>query len=300
MCYTPDIAAEVTLQPIRRFGMDAAILFSDILVIPDALGQPVRFEEGKGPVLDPIRNGASIPSLDIDRIHSHLEPVYETVERLSGSLDEETALIGFAGAPWTVATYMVEGGSSRDYATIKKWAYAAPEEFDRLIDVLTEATAAYLARQIDCGAELVQIFDTWAGVLPDGAFERYCGSPIQKIRASLAREHPGVPVIAFPRGAGPRYIDFAAKTGVDGVSLDWSLPRAWAKAELQPKVTVQGNLDPLHLVTGGAAMEAEIRTILDTFADGPFIFNLGHGIVPETPPENVARLAEMVRGWSRS
>jgi uroporphyrinogen decarboxylase len=296
LCYNPEFATEVTLQPIRRFGMDAAILFADILLIPQALGQPLDFKVGEGPVLEPVRTREAIPVLDNDRLHGTLVPVYETVARLSRALPDEVALIGFAGAPWTVATYMVEGGSSRDFATVRRWAMRDPDGFAPLIDVLVESTVAYLAAQVRAGAETVQLFDTWAGTLSEGEFRRWVIAPTRRIVERLKAEFPGLPVIGFPRGAGARYPEFIRETGVDAVSLDSGVPLQWAHDELQPLATVQGNLDPHCLVVGGEVMEAEIARILATLGGGPFIFNLGHGIVPETPPEHVGRLAEIIRG----
>jgi uroporphyrinogen decarboxylase len=293
-CYTPDLAVEVTLQPLRRYGFDAAILFSDILVIPDALGQEVAFKEGEGPVLEPIRNVKALAALSADRIHDHLAPVYESVRRLSKEIPEETALIGFAGAPWTVATYMVEGRGGTDYGNTKRWAYGAPEEFSKLIDLLVNATSAYLLEQIRNGAEVIQLFDTWASVLPENQFRKWVIEPTKRIVANIKAEFPHVPVMGFPKGVGASYLDFVRETGVDGVSLDTSVPLQWAADNLQNHCVVQGNLDNQLLVAGGPAMEEEIERILSTLGRGRFIFNLGHGIVPQTPPEHVARLAEII------
>ena len=296
-CYTPDLAVEVTLQPLRRYGMDAAILFSDILVVPDALGQAVAFREGEGPVLEPIRSAQGLAGLDVARIDDHLAPVFETVGRLSREIPETTALIGFAGAPWTVAVYMVEGRGGTDCGNARRWAYGDPEGFGALMDLLVEATSAYLIRQIEHGAEAVQLFDSWAGVLSETQFERLSIEPTRRIVQAVKAAHPHVPVIGFPRQAGGLYERFVAETGVDAVSLDSGVPLAFARDVLQPRCAVQGNLDNQLLVTGGAAMEAEVTRILDTLGHGPFVFNLGHGIIPQTPPENVARVAEMVKAW---
>lgn len=295
LCYTPELAVEVTLQPIRRYGFDAAILFSDILVVPDALGQVVRFEEGEGPKLDPIRSSDGLSLLHEDRIHAHLSPVYETVKRLSQELPPEVTLIGFCGAPWTVATYMVEGGSSRDFAIVRGWSVADPEGFGRLIDIVTRATSDYLCRQIEAGAEVVQIFDSWAGVLPDDAFQKWVIEPTAKIVSAVKQRFPDVPVIGFPRGAGPLYVPYIEKTGVDAVGLDTTVPLDWAAEQLQHRAVLQGNLDPLLLLTGGALMEERAAKIVSALGKGPFIFNLGHGIIKETPPENVSRLLEVIR-----
>lgn len=296
-CYTPDLAVEVTLQPLRRYDFDAAILFSDILVIPDALGQKVEFREGEGPVLEPVKNADDLDRLSVGGVHDHLAPVYETVGRLSKEIPEETALIGFAGAPWTVATYMVEGHGSKDYPKARTWAYREPESFGKLINLLVEATSAYLIKQIDHGAEVVQLFDTWAGVLSQSQFRRWVIEPTAEIVKRLNQAHPEIPVMGFPRGAGVQYRDFIAETGVSGVSLDNGMPVKWAAENLQPLCTVQGNLDNMALIAGGEMMESEIRAILEGFSKGPHIFNLGHGILPETPPENVGRLADIIKGW---
>lgn len=298
LCYTPELAVEVTLQPLRRFGMDAAILFSDILVVPDALGQPLAYVEGEGPVLEPVRNAVDVAGLDCQRLHERLAPIYETVRRLGRALPAEVALIGFAGAPWTVATYMVEGHGSRDHATTKAWAYGDPKGFAGLIDLLVEATSGYLIEQVRAGAEAVQIFDTWAGSLPESAFRRWCIEPVAEIAARLRAACPGVPVIGFPRGAGPLYADFAAATGVACVSIDTALPAAWAQRELQGVCAVQGNLDPLAVVSGGEMMRGETQRILEALGRGPFVFNLGHGLVPQTPPAHVAELAALIREWT--
>lgn len=295
MCYTPALAVEVTLQPIRRYGFDAAIIFSDILVVPDALGQDVSFQEGKGPVLQPVRSMEELDALRADGLHDHLRPVYEALAEVRSKLPDETALIGFAGAPWTVATYMVEGGGGHGFETVKGWAFGRPDEFQRLIDLLVEATSSYLIRQVESGAEALQIFDTWAGVLPEAAFDRWCVKPVAEITRRVRESFPEIPVIGFPRGTGVHYQSFAGLTGVNAVTLDSTVPRDWARAHVQNGACVQGNLDPIMLVAGGEAMEREVEDILSNFSDGPFVFNLGHGIIPRTPPENVARLVELVR-----
>ena len=296
-CYSPDLATEVTLQP--RYGFDAAILFADILTIPDALGQKVEFIKGEGPKLEPIRNKEELSKLSMDGIHDHLAPVYETVSRLSKEIPETTALIGFAGAPWTNATYMVEGQGSKTYETIRLIAYQDPDFFQELINLLVEATTEYLSKQIQAGAEAVQLFDSWAGVLPEDQFERWVIEPNKEITSRLKDMHPGIPVIGFPRGAGELYKRFVIETGVDGVSIDQTVPLEWAAKELQPLCTVQGNLDNLCVVAGGQQMEEQVEKILKTMTNGPFIFNLGHGIVPQTPPENVARVVEMVQNFKK-
>jgi uroporphyrinogen decarboxylase len=295
LCFTPELAAEVTLQPVRRFELDAAILFSDILVVPFALGQSVAFREGEGPVLEPVRSSEDLKRLDAKALHERLAPVYETVRLVRRDLPGTAALIGFAGAPWTVATYMIEGRSGTSFSAAKTWAYVDPEGFQALIDLLVDATAAYLARQIEAGAEAVQIFDSWAGVLPEPFARRFVIEPVREIVSILKSRHPGVPVIGFPRGIGVLYPDFCRETGVDAVGLDTTVPADWAARVLQTRCAVQGNLDPQILVTGGALLESEVRRIVRALGRGPFVFNLGHGIVPETPPEHVAALVAAVR-----
>ncbi len=296
-CYTPDLAVEVTMQPWRRYAMDGVILFSDILVVPDALGQAVRFDGARGPVLEPVRSVEDLNRLSLGRLRGHLAPVFETIRRLSGEISGETALIGFAGAPWTLAVYMVEGRGGTDCGRARTWAYNAPMEFQGLIDLLVDATAAYLIEQVENGVEAVQIFDSWAGVLGESQFRRWVIAPTAEIVGRLKAACPGVPVIGFPRGAGVLYKEYVEQTGVHGVSVDSTVSAQWAREVLQGLCTVQGNLDNQVLVAGGQALEQETIRILETLAGGPFIFNLGHGILPETPPEHVARLAELVRGW---
>lgn len=297
-CYSPDLATEATLQPIRRYGFDAAILFSDILVIPDALGQQVEFVVGEGPKLNPITTAEELKILDKSNIHDHLSPVYEAIKKIKNELPDETTLIGFAGAPWTVATYMVEGGGSKDYQKTRSLAYRSPETFSMFIDLLVDSTADYLIRQIDSGVEAVQIFDSWAGVLPPGQFEKWALEPAKEITRRVREVHPNIPVIGFPRGAGLQYVKYAQETGVDAVSLDSTVPLQWAAENIQPICTVQGNLDNLALLAGGETMEKEVGRILDAFSAKPFIFNLGHGILPETPVSHVERLCQLVRGES--
>lgn len=297
LCFTPELAVEVTLQPIRRYGFDAAILFSDILVLPHALGQRVWFEEGSGPRLEPIHEVGDLARLSAGGLHETLAPVYETLRCLRRELPAETALIGFAGAPWTVASYMIEGQTSRDFATAKTWAYKAPEEFGRLIDLLVESTSDYLIAQVAAGAEALQLFDSWAGVWPEAALRRWCLEPATEIVRRIKAVHPEVPVILFPRGAGLLYEAYAAKAGAEALGLDTTVPLAWARDRLQGRVALQGNLDPLLLVAGGTALEAGVAQILKTLGNGPLIFNLGHGITPQAPPEHVAQLVAQVRGW---
>ncbi|HVI52769.1 MAG TPA: uroporphyrinogen decarboxylase [Candidatus Sulfotelmatobacter sp.] len=296
LCYTPEKATEVTLQPLRRYGFDAAILFSDILVVPDALGQPVSFREGEGPRLNPIRDATGLDKLSKNGFKSHLAPVFETVSRLSKAIPATTALIGFAGAPWTVATYMVEGAGSKEFVETKKLAYGQPSVFKALIDLLVDATGDYLITQIDHGAEAIQLFDSWAGVLPEEEFSKWVIEPTRRLVERIKSERPGIPVIGFPRCAGALLLPFVERTGVDAVSLDTSVPLDWAARHIQTKVTVQGNLDPVMLIAGGPALDQAIDHVLKALGKGPFIFNLGHGILPSTPPENVARLADKVKG----
>ena len=295
-CYTPDLAVEVTLQPLRRYQMDAAILFSDILVVPDALGQKISFSEGEGPVLEPIDSAEKLSSLGIGRLNSHLAPVFETVRRLSREISPQTTLIGFAGSPWTVAVYMVEGRGGTGCGKIRAWAHQAPDDLQKLIDLLVEATAIYLIEQVKNGVEVIQLFDSWASVLGEMQFHRWVIQPTAVLVKRLRQACPGVPIIGFPRGAGLMYEDFVKLSGVDAIGIDNAVPVNWAAANLQGKCTVQGNLDNHALVAGGGALEMETRAILETLEGGPFIFNLGHGILPETPPEHVHRLVELIRG----
>ena len=292
-CLNPVLAAEATLQPVRRFGMDAAILFADILLVPQALGQKLGFGD-EGPLLDPVTDSRDVAALRADGIAVRLEPVCETIRRCRATLPAETTLIGFAGAPWTVATYMVEGSGSRDFLRVKSWAYRDPAGFQALIDLLTEATITYLAMQISAGAEAVQLFDSWAGVLPEEAFARWVIAPTRRITAALAERFPGVPVIGFPRGAGLLYERYAAESGVSAVSLDTAVPIGFARDRLQTRLPVQGNLDPVLLVTGGEALERAATELKMALGAGPFIVNLGHGVLPQTPPENVAALARLL------
>ena len=299
LCFTPELAVEVTLQPIRRFPLDAAIIFSDILVIPHALGQPVTFEEGRGPVLEPIRSGDDLRKLSLERLARTLTPVATAIAAVRRELPENVALFGFAGAPWTVASYMVEGIGGSDFALAKTWAYREPDSFNLLIDLLVDATSAYLVLQIEAGAEILQIFDSWAGVLSPPALERWALRPTAEIVRRVKARHPDIPIIVFPRGVGASYARYAAACGSDGLSLDTGVSPEWAAAALQPTMTVQGNLDPLVLAAGGSALREEATHILERLAGGSFIFNLGHGILPQTPPDHVAALCELVHDWKR-
>ena len=294
LCYTPELAVEITLQPVRRFGMDAAILFSDILVVPDALGCPVQFEEGAGPKLAPIRTQDDLSGLSLDGLGDRLAPVYATVRRLREHLAEETALIGFAGAPWTVAVYMVEGETSKEYARARTLAQREPALFGALIELLVEATTQHLLAQIEAGAQVVQLFDSWAGVLPEPEFARWCQAPAARIVASLKAARPDVPVIAFPRGAGPRYPGYQTAVAAHGLGLDTSVPLAWARCAL-PEVCLQGNLDPIALLVGGRTMRMEAERIVAALAGSRYVFNLGHGVLPETDPDAVGELVHLIK-----
>ncbi|MGE0501182.1 MAG: uroporphyrinogen decarboxylase [Rhizobiaceae bacterium] len=294
LCYDPDLAVEVTLQPIRRFGFDASILFSDILVVPHALGRDLRFEDGRGPLMAPL-GPDDVGRLAIAGFHDRLAPVYETVRRLRTSLPDSTTLIGFCGAPWTVATYMIAGQGTPDQAPGRLFAYRHPERLDELLDILADCSAEYLARQIDAGADAVQIFDSWAGVLDEDSFEAFCVRPVRRIVERLRLRHPTVPIIGFPRGAGTRYASYRQSTGVDVLALDWTVPMTLA-TKLQANGPVQGNLDPQRLVAGGRALEEGIDTILARLGAGPLVFNLGHGITPDTPIAHVDAMLQRIRG----
>lgn len=297
LCYSPELATEVTLQPIRRYGFDAAILFSDILVIPDALKRNVRFEEGHGPRLDPI-DVTGIHALEGKGVLDHLQPVLETVGRLRGSLPEETALLGFCGAPWTVATYMIAGHGTPDQAPARLFAYREPKAFAYLLDMLADLSADYLVAQIDAGADAVQIFDSWAGVLGEKEFSEFAIKPVRRIIDSVKSRRPQAKIIAFAKGAGLFLKTYRQDTRADAIGLDWSVPLAFA-AELQKDGPVQGNLDPMRVVAGGTALDEGIDAILQALGNGPLIFNLGHGITPQADPENVTRLVARVRGEAR-
>jgi len=293
LCYSPDFAVEVTLQPIRRFGFDAAILFSDILVVPHALGRDLRFEEGHGPRMTPIA-ADEIADLAGRDIHGRLAPVYETVRRLRAELPAETTLLGFCGAPWTVATYMIAGHGTPDQAPARLFGFRNPEAMARLLAILADVSADYLIRQIDAGADAVQIFDSWAGVLDQASFRSWCVEPVAAIVRRVRQAHPNVPIIGFPRGAGSLYGGYREATGVTGLGLDWSVPLSQAR-QLQGQGAVQGNLDPLRLVAGGRALSDGVEDILRELGGGPLVFNLGHGITPDAPVEHVRRMIDQVR-----
>ncbi|MGN0933788.1 uroporphyrinogen decarboxylase [Falsigemmobacter intermedius] len=296
LCYNPELAAEVTLQPIRRFGFDGAILFADILLIAQAMGSKLWFAEGEGPRLSTITDAAGVAALrPTADIHETLSPVYETVKILSSELPKETTLIGFAGSPWTVATYMIAGRGTPDQAPAHAFKAADRAGFAALIDRLSEATIEYLSAQISAGAEVVKLFDSWAGSLKGEDFTEFAEKPAARIIAALKERHPGIPIIAFPREARERYVGFAKATGADCVALDNSVDAAWAAEHVQKDGCVQGNLAPQHMITGGQELVDEARRIVDTFSQGPHIFNLGHGITPQADPDNVSRLLAAIR-----
>ncbi|PTW63261.1 uroporphyrinogen decarboxylase [Breoghania corrubedonensis] len=292
-CYDTDLAVEVTLQPIRRFGFDAAILFSDIFVVPDALGYPVRFEEGRGPVLTPLSSDV-LDALVPERAHDHLSPVMETMQRLRAELPTETTLLGFCGAPWTVACYSVAGHTTTEQTAARIGAYSDPEMFQRWIDLLVDASADYLVRQLDAGADALQIFDTWAGVLDDAGFQRWCVEPTRRIVRQVRSVRPDAVIIGFPKGAVSRLKNYVAETGVNAVGLDWTAPLHLVR-DVQALSPVQGNLDPMRLVAGGRALDEGVDQVLNGLGGGPLVFNLGHGIVPQTPVAHVEQMINRVR-----
>ncbi|WP_288426637.1 uroporphyrinogen decarboxylase [uncultured Agrobacterium sp.] len=298
LCYNPELATEVTLQPIRRFGLDAAILFSDILVIPDALKRNVTFSEGKGPQMDPI-SVSDIGALDRSQVLEHLDPVFRTVGKLRAELPSQTTLLGFCGAPWTVATYMIAGHGTPDQAPARLFGYQEPKAMETLLAFLAEVSADYLVAQLDAGADAVQIFDSWAGVLGEREFEAYAVKPVARIIHSVRARRPDAKIIAFAKGAGILLKDYRQKTGADAIGLDWSVPLSFAR-ELQKDGPVQGNLDPMLMIAGGKSLKDGIDAVLQSLGNGPLIFNLGHGITPQADPENVTRLVERVRSYGAS
>lgn len=295
LCFNPQMAADVTLQPLRRFDLDAAILFADILLIPDALGQSLSFEEGEGPVLDPVITPSNLDQFRGRDIHDRLSPIYETVRLTKRELNRDKALIGFAGAPWTVATYMLNGRSSRDPSTLRQHFYEDRPFVDALMNLLVEKTIEYLVAQIDAGADAVQLFDTWASGLPWPVLDAVSVRPLQKIAAAVKSARPGTPVILFPKGVGEKAIDYVQLSECDGFGIDYAIDPGWARSNLSGHTVIQGGLDPLLTVTGGAPMEKAAEIYLKLFHDVPYIFNLGHGFTPQTPPEHVASLVEFVR-----
>ncbi len=297
LCYNPELAAEVTFQPIRRYGFDAAILFADILLIPQALGADLWFVTGEGPRLSTITGAEDLKRLKpADEIHKHLAPIYETVRILASGLPKKTTLIGFAGAPWTVATYMIAGQGTPDQAPAHALRRVEPATFEALMGLITEATISYLLAQIEAGAEVVKVFDSWAGSLKGEAFQKYALEPARQIVAAIKIKHPKVPVIVFPREAGQAHVGFAKATGADCIALDNSVDAEWAASNVQIDGCVQGNLDSKHMVSGGQALIDETKRIVQTLSKGPHIFNLGHGITPDADPENVEIMLRAIRG----
>lgn len=294
LCYNPELASEVTLQPIRRFGMDGAILFSDILVLPHALGVEVRFAEGEGPIVERVITRDRVEKLQHAALPSHIGPVLETIRRVKAGLPEQVTLLGFAGAPFTVASYMVEGKGSKDHQQLREFLYKEPELFQLLIDHITRATVTYLSMQIEAGAEAVQLFDSWAGVLAPDAFAKYVVEPNLRIVEALKRKHPETPVICFPRGAGAKYLSFCEVVPCDGIGVDTMTPLVSLK-DVWNKQCLQGNIDPALVVAGGQAMTDEAKRMLEVMDGSPFIFNLGHGFVPHTPIAHVEALMEVIR-----
>jgi uroporphyrinogen decarboxylase len=293
LVYDSDAAAEITLQPIRRFGFDGAILFSDILIVPYALGQDLRFEAGEGPRLSPPLVDASLAALQA--IPERLEPIYRTVEKVKAALPPETTFLGFAGSAWTVATYMIAGQGSKEQAEARRYAYRDPAAFQEIIDAVADTTVDYLSGQVKAGVEAVQLFDSWAGSLSPAQFEQWVIAPNARIVAGFKARHPDVPVIGFPKGAGGKLGAYARETGVDALGLDETVDPEWAAAELPKDLPVQGNLDPLALIAGGGALETAVARIISAFEDRPHIFNLGHGILQDTPIEHVEQLLRLVR-----
>ncbi|SIO66705.1 uroporphyrinogen decarboxylase [Bradyrhizobium erythrophlei] len=297
LCFTPEFAVEVTLQPIRRFAFDAAIIFSDILVIPYALGRDVRFEVGEGPRLDPLDTPDKIGALSSTGDFTKLEPVFEALRRVRRELDPKIALIGFCGAPWTVATYMVAGQGTPDQAPARMMAYRHPEAFAKIIDAIVENSVLYLLGQLKAGADVLQIFDTWAGVLPPREFQRWSVEPTKRIVAGVRKKVPDAKIIGFPRGAGALLPSYVEATGVDAVSIDWAAEPSLIRNKVQSRVAVQGNLDPLVLIAGGDALDRAVDDVLSNYAAGRLIFNLGHGIQPETPIAHVEQMVKRVRAY---
>jgi uroporphyrinogen decarboxylase len=296
LCFNPELAAEVTLQPIRRFNFDGAILFSDILVIPYALGRKVDFVAGEGPQLEPLGEPRSVQAIRREVDHGLLDPVYEVIRRVKPELPDRVTFLGFCGAPWTVATYMIAGHGTLDQAPARLFAYRHPEAFDDLIDVLVKASADYLIRQFKAGVDAVQIFDTWAGILPPEEFARWSIAPTRRIVLAVRDAIPDAKIIGFPRGAGASLARYVTEVPVNAVGLDWMIDKIFARERIQTVRPVQGNLDPLTLVAGGRALDESVDAVMHAFSDGPFIFNLGHGITPEAPIAHVEQMLRRVRG----
>ena len=303
LCYNSKLASEITIQPITRFGFDGAILFSDILVIPDALGVKVEFVKNEGPKLQKILDEQSLLSLNLNNIENHLERVFETIEITKSKLDKKTTLIGFSGSPWTIATYMIEGGGSKNFENVRTLAICNPQFFQKLTDILVESISIYLIKQIEAGVDVIKLFDSWAGILPEGEFKKWVINPNQRIIENVRKKYPQIPIILFTRGAGVLYqdvaINIANKFENIVLAIDQNLPKKWAKEILQDKhkVTIQGNLDNILLASGNLEeIEKEVLEISNNFGDKPFIFNLGHGVLPHTPIENVERVLRVLRG----
>ncbi len=303
MIRNPETAAEITMQPVRRFGMDGAIIFSDILVVPEAMGLEVRFEEGTGPKLKALESTADAERLIPEQVTEKLPYVYEAVSLVRDKLQQEgyeaRALIGFSGAPWTLACYMIEGGSSRDYLKTRLWAYRDPDSFENLIRILETAIVLHLEEQVRAGCEVIQLFDSWAGILDASQFQKWVLTPSRRIVQKLKERCPGIPAIGFPKGAGQMYLKYAQETGLSAVSLDSGVSPQWAAKFLLPEIAVQGNLDPVCLLAGGDALELEAERVLGNLSSGDFIFNLGHGIHKDTPIAHVARLCDIIKGWHK-
>lgn len=298
-CYTPDKAAQVTLQPLERFDMDAAILFSDILVIPDALGQEVTFVKGEGPKLVPIRSKDDLDKLELSRIDDTLSSIYRTVEKVKEKLDKDKSLIGFCGAPWTVACYMIEGQGSKEFAEARKLALTQPELFTQLMDMLVASSSQYLIRQVKAGADALQIFDSWAGLVPDSHVNKWIIEPTKRIISQVKQAYPDIPIIGFPKGIGANAIRYAKETGINGMGLDQGCSLEWAVKALPSDLTLQGNLDNVLLASDGDAAVKQTQAILRQVGDRPFIFNLGHGILPWTPIDHVRSVVDVLQEWKR-
>lgn len=297
LCYSPELASEVTLQPIRRFGFDAAIIFSDILVIPDALGMDVRFESGKGPLLTPLASMEDVNVLNADKVEKFLSPVYEALSVTRDALDDDKALIGFVGSVWTLACYTVEGKGSKDFALCKKAAYEESNWFIKMMDILEEAIVIHVKAQIEAGAQAIQLFDSWAGILDEDLYEKWVIAPTQRIVEQVKRVYPDVPIIGFPRGSGMYYERYVDNVGVDVLGVDGSVPREWVKERLQSKVVIQGGIDPTVLLGSKEKIKESLDAYVDVWKDGAWVCNLSHGILPQTPVDNVAYLVELVHGY---
>lgn len=298
LCYNPKLASEVTLQPINRFNLDGAIIFSDILVIPDALGLEVKFLTNEGPKLEKVNKETDLKNLKIQNVVNHLSPVFETISLTKSKLPKDVALIGFSGSPWTIASYMVEGGGSKNYNQVRSIALENSEFFQNLIDILVEAITIYLANQVRAGAEVIKLFDSFAGILPYSEYKKWVIEPNKKIILELKKQFPQLPIIAFPRGSGVLYREFAVETKVDCLAIDQNLPPKWVKDNLQDQLdlVIQGNLDNYTLAFGGQLIEEEVSKIMDSFNHKNFVFNLGHGILPQTPIKNVEKMLKLIRG----